>query len=59
MALGAPAPSGEPAVHIAVAAEAGGEMRFGLLGWGAPMAFPDPQWDFRGLFLRANKGDGV
>lgn len=40
MALGAPAPVGNPLDTAAVAAEAGGEMRFGLLGWEALMAFP-------------------
>lgn len=52
-------PGGNPLYTTAVAAEAGGEMRFGLLGWEALMAFPGPQWDSRGLFLRANTGDGV
>lgn len=57
--------SRKPSQPLALAAgEASGagllvDMNTPPLGWGALMAFLDPQWDSGELLVRANTGDGV
>lgn len=52
-------PLGNPLYTTAVAAQVGREMRFGLLGCEALMAFLALSETPGELLLRANKGDGV